>query len=68
MTLFVVERQRHEQALAELVMSDSAATRKQLKIKSGVVKRFVALHVLSVIQETPIRFLIPDEHTDTRKN
>jgi hypothetical protein len=43
-------------------MSDSTATRKQLKIKAGVVKRFVALHVLiSLIQETPIRFLlIPD--------
>jgi len=35
----------------ELVMSDSAATRRQLKIKAGVVKRFVALHVLSIIQE-----------------
>jgi hypothetical protein len=28
-------------------MSDSAATRKQLKIKAGVVKRFVALLALS---------------------
>jgi hypothetical protein len=39
-------------------MSDSAATRRQLKIKAGVVKRFVAPHLLSVIQEIPIQFPI----------
>ena len=33
------------------VMSDSAATRRQLKIKAGVVKRFVTPHILSIIQE-----------------
>jgi hypothetical protein len=27
-------------------MSDTAATRRQLKIKAGVVKRFVAHHVV----------------------
>ena len=35
------------------------ATREQLKNKAGVVKRFVVLHVLSVIQEIQTRFLIP---------
>jgi hypothetical protein len=46
--------------LTELVMSDSAATRRQLKIKAGVVRWFVVLRVLSVILEILIRFLIPD--------
>jgi hypothetical protein len=45
---------------SRLEMSDSAATRRQLKIKAGVVKRFAVFHVLSITQEIPIRFLIPD--------
>jgi hypothetical protein len=58
-----VQHQPLAEPSAELQMSDSAATRKQLKIKAGIVKRFVALHVLSVIQEILIRFLIPDNNT-----
>ena len=57
---FPVASSQDRWPLAELVMSDSAATRKQLKIKAGVVKRFVASHVLSLIQELSIRFLIAD--------
>jgi hypothetical protein len=47
-------------------MSDSAATRKQLKIKSGVVKRFVALHVVICSADVET-ILSPQQHLDARK-
>jgi hypothetical protein len=49
-------------------MSDSATTRRQLKIKAGVVKRFVVLHVVNYPRDTDSIPCPDNRKLDTRKN